>query len=225
MKDIFGLAIYSFFKGNKKDRLILRNEDGTRVVRDLRRYFSSFKSFPSYQKKALSHAKGRVLDIGCGAGKHALYLQNKGMDVTGIDVSKYCIKVCKAIGLQKAKVVNIWHRDVSIGKFDTLILFGHNLAIGGSISGIRKLLDYFKKITTKGGTILLDGADPSKYYKSKGLKMRWEYKKEEGDWFNPYFVLKKDLVKIVRGTGWKISKIFKDKKSSEYSAVLIKNYG
>ena len=31
--------------------------------------------------------RGRVLDIGCGAGRFALYLQGKGLDVTGIDLA------------------------------------------------------------------------------------------------------------------------------------------
>jgi cyclopropane fatty-acyl-phospholipid synthase-like methyltransferase len=39
------------------------------------------------EKKSMGYVKGRtVLDIGCGPGRHALYLQNeRGFDVLGID--------------------------------------------------------------------------------------------------------------------------------------------
>jgi 2-polyprenyl-3-methyl-5-hydroxy-6-metoxy-1,4-benzoquinol methylase len=70
-------------------------------------YFSEYKDWPPYEKEAMKHAKGRVLDIGCGAGRHALYLQKKGFDVLGIDNSSLAIKTCKLRGLRKAKIMSI----------------------------------------------------------------------------------------------------------------------
>lgn len=48
--------------------------------------FRDFKDMPKLEQKALQLVKGRVLDVGCGAGSHALYLQEKGFDVTAIDI-------------------------------------------------------------------------------------------------------------------------------------------
>jgi 2-polyprenyl-3-methyl-5-hydroxy-6-metoxy-1,4-benzoquinol methylase len=51
--------------------------------------------------------KGRVLDIGCGAGRHSLYLQNQGFQVLGIDNSPLAVKVAKLRGLKRVKVMSI----------------------------------------------------------------------------------------------------------------------
>jgi cyclopropane fatty-acyl-phospholipid synthase-like methyltransferase len=71
-------------------------------------YFEIYEEMPKLEKKALQLAKGKVLDVGCGAGSHSLYLQNVlNLDVTAIDISENAIKACELRGLKKAKVQNI----------------------------------------------------------------------------------------------------------------------
>ena len=41
------------------------------------RYFSSFASWSRREEQEVRLARGRVLDIGCGAGRFALYLQTR----------------------------------------------------------------------------------------------------------------------------------------------------
>jgi 2-polyprenyl-3-methyl-5-hydroxy-6-metoxy-1,4-benzoquinol methylase len=48
----------------------------------------------SVYEEAMQFVKGRVLDVGCGEGRHSLYLQEKWFDVLGIDISPLAIKVC-----------------------------------------------------------------------------------------------------------------------------------
>jgi SAM-dependent methyltransferase len=38
---------------------------------------------------------GRIADIACGKGRHAIYLNKKGFDVTGIDIAEASIKYAK----------------------------------------------------------------------------------------------------------------------------------
>jgi 2-polyprenyl-3-methyl-5-hydroxy-6-metoxy-1,4-benzoquinol methylase len=66
-------------------------------------YFLEYEDWPVFERKAIESVKGRVLDIGCGAGRHSLYLQKKGLNVLGIDSSPLAIKICKLIGVKKSE--------------------------------------------------------------------------------------------------------------------------
>lgn len=101
-EDATGQAIWAFFNGKYSFEVVER-EDGFIVGGTTEQYFSEYKNWLAHEKKAIKYAKGKILDIGCGAGKHALYLQNKGFDVIGIDVSPLALKVCKKRGLKKPK--------------------------------------------------------------------------------------------------------------------------
>ena len=57
-------------------------------------YFRDYKEWSPLERRVIRLVKGRILDIGCGAGRHCLYLQQKGFDVTGIDNSPGAVKVC-----------------------------------------------------------------------------------------------------------------------------------
>lgn len=59
---------------------------------------------------------GRALDLGCGTGTNAIYLAQKGFDVTGIDVSGRAISVArrKARSAQLADRVRLERGDVTL---------------------------------------------------------------------------------------------------------------
>ena len=99
-------------------------------------------------------AQRGVLDVGCGAGRHSLYLQGKGFDVTGIDISPLAIKVCRLRGLHKVKNMSI----AEVGKFgpnsfDTIIMMGNNFGLFGSRDGAKSLLKRSLNITAIQGLI------------------------------------------------------------------------
>src|SRR5687768_4463205 len=70
-------------------------------------YFSEYDSWSDAERDLLGLADGPVLDIGCGAGRHSLYLQGKGLRVIGIDNSPGAIRVSKLRGLRNARVLAI----------------------------------------------------------------------------------------------------------------------
>ena len=80
---------------------IIERDDGYITAMSLKFYFSEYEDWPLVEKKALTFVKGRVLDIGCGVGRHILYLQRKNFKVLGIDNSPLSIKVCKLRGVKK----------------------------------------------------------------------------------------------------------------------------
>src|SRR5512136_502165 len=96
-KDLFGMAFMDHYKG-KRHPLVLERDDGYLDEQDVSQYFRGFEDFPECEKRALAHARGKVLDIGVGAGRVTLYLQSRGLDVVGIDISDNMLRICKDRG-------------------------------------------------------------------------------------------------------------------------------
>jgi SAM-dependent methyltransferase len=202
-------------------------------------YFNGYDDWAEHQKRAIEFAKGRVLDIGCGAGRHSIYLQSKGLDVTGIDSSPLAIKVCSLRGLKKTKVMSI--AEVSRFKpcsFDTILMLGNNFGLFGSFSNARLLLKKLYKITSPNALIVAESNDPYKtenpfhirYQKanrrrgrmSGQMRIRIRYMKYVGKWFDYLIVSREEMKGILRGTGWKVKK-FIDSRSSPYVAIIQRN--
>jgi len=54
----------------------------------------------------------KAIDLGCGAGNHAVYLASRGFDVTGIDISPTSIKIAKENAEKKSVKCNFFVADV-----------------------------------------------------------------------------------------------------------------
>jgi len=98
MMDIFGKALMAFYEGDPTPCNIQRDDGYTRV-HDLALYFRVYEDWPDYEKSALEYVRGRVLDIGCGAGRHALYLQEKNFEVVAVDASPLAVEVARLRGV------------------------------------------------------------------------------------------------------------------------------
>ncbi len=118
-RDATGHAVHDAFNG-KCGFEVVEREDGYIVAGATAQYFEKYKNWLSHEKKAIKYAKGKILDIGCGAGKHSLYLQSKHFDVLGIDISPLLIEVCKNQGLKKAKILSVENLDQLTQRFDTI---------------------------------------------------------------------------------------------------------
>src|SRR5882762_11027777 len=108
-------------------------------------YFRDYKQWSPPERQAIKAAKGRILDIGCGAGRHSLYLQQKDFDVTGMDNSPGAVKVCKLRGLTKAFVRPITEIDkFKSNSFDTILMLGNNFGLFGSEKGAKRLKKLYR---------------------------------------------------------------------------------
>src|SRR2546426_6190891 len=93
-QDAQGHLMDAFF--NREDVCeIIQRDDGFIEASPVSTYFREYRQWPRIERDAMSYVRGRVLDIGCGAGRHSLYLQKKRLDVLGVDVSPLALKVSK----------------------------------------------------------------------------------------------------------------------------------
>lgn len=155
--DIFGKAVLDYQNGAYTSDITtfssLEEEDSM----PLPYLFRSYADMPLLEQKALELCKGTVLDIGCGAGSHSLYLQEKKYNVTALDVSPGAIEVCKKRGIKNTVCNNLY--DFKNVRFDTLLLLMNGIGIVGKLTNLNRFFTHLKSLLKPNGQILLDSSD------------------------------------------------------------------
>jgi SAM-dependent methyltransferase len=185
-------------------------------------YFSDFRHWDADERKAIAYCRGRILDIGCGAGRHSLYLQQKGFEVHSFDVSPLAIKTCKLRGIRHARVLTIDRVTGARRTFDTILMLGNNFGLFGGYRKAKQLLAKFHSLTNPTTQIIAECLDPydttnphhlsyHRRNKAKGrmagqLRIRVRYKDFGTPWFDYLFVSQNEMRNILKGTGWQVRK-------------------
>lgn len=158
MKDLFGKAILDYQTNNSPENLITETSISEEDEMSVAYLFRNYEEMPAMEQKALQLAKGRVLDAGCGAGSHSLYLQNeKQLDVTAIDISENSIEACKLRGVTNTIVTDIM--AIENETFDTILLLMNGAGMCGRLQKISGFLQKLKTLLNPGGQVLLDSSD------------------------------------------------------------------
>ena len=164
MKDLFGNALIDYQNGNYTEDLKTSTSISDEDVLPLPYLFRGFKDMPKLEQSALKLCKGSVLDVGCGAGSHSLYLQEKGIKVKAIDISKGAIEVSKKRGVLKAAILNILDETET---FDTILLLMNGTGIFEELSQVSKYLRHLKSLLKPKGQILIDSSDIKYMYEDE----------------------------------------------------------
>jgi len=240
-QDAFGHEMYDYLKSDREKETIFeigeRDDGYIDVSAVTKAYFNEYKRWPLYEKKAMRYARGRVLDIGSGAGRHLLYLQGKGLEVMGIDNSPLAIEVCRLRGIKNAEVVSINQISSKLGIFDTVLMMGNNFGLFGSFEGARRLLKKISRITSENGRIIAVSNDvyntenPAhlSYHqlnRKRGrmagqIRLKIRYKQYASPWFDYLMVSKEEMENILDGTDWRVNR-FIDSEGSVYIAIIDK---
>lgn len=163
-----GAAIRDYFRQGKSAQLKVLSslfDDDEMPVPHL---FRSYHEMPPLEQRALSEARGKVLDVGAGAGCHALALQERGLDVTAVDISPLSCETMKERGVANVECVNIFNQRFQ-ERFDTLLLLMNGTGIAGKLSRLPQLLSRLKQLMNPGAQILIDSSD-----------LRYVYEDEDG---------------------------------------------
>jgi SAM-dependent methyltransferase len=158
MKDLFGKAILDYQTNNSPEDLITQTTISEEDEMSVAYLFRSHKEMPTMEQKALELAKGKVLDVGCGAGSHSLYLQNElSLEVTAIDISSNAIQACSLRGIKDARVQDVMKLENET--YDTILLLMNGAGMCGRLKNIPIFLLKLKSLLNPGGQILLDSSD------------------------------------------------------------------
>jgi SAM-dependent methyltransferase len=143
--DAFGLALLDWARGGTIPETVERDDGFTTTGAGPDVYLSEFKGWPAAERQSIRHVRGRVIDVGCGAGRVALNLQQRGIDVVGLDASRLAVKAARIRGVKDVWCMSIDTLSRRIGSFDTIVLFGNNFGIFGTPDRARQLLTEWAK--------------------------------------------------------------------------------
>ena len=238
-QDAYGHLLLDHHNG-KENFEIVEREDGFITTSQFGpvNYFAEYDNWAEHQKSAIQHATGRVLDIGCGAGRHALYLQEQGHDTLGTDNSPLAIETCQRRGLKNAVVTSITQLNSKIGTFDTILMMGHNFGLVGNYKRAKWLLRRFAAMTTDTAKIIAETMDPyqttepghlayHQFNRDRGrmsgqIRLRIRYRHRATPWFDYLFVSKAELEDILDGTPWQVERYIAAANTPTYITIITK---
>jgi SAM-dependent methyltransferase len=232
-EDAFGHLLTDLHAGRRVVEVVER-DDGCIFTGDPGYYLAPFRAWWPQERRAMRFVRGRVLDLGCGAGRVGLHLRSRGHEVVGIDVSPLAVEVARMRGLSDARPGTLDTAVQAGERFDTILLLGNNLGVLAGERQGRHLLRRLARVATDSGRILAGSYDPydsaselARSYHARNRargrmggveRLRVRYRQYATPWYDVLFASREEVSHLVKGTGW-VASHFVDE-GAGYVAVL-----
>jgi SAM-dependent methyltransferase len=237
-EDAFGRTVLDHLEGRRAHEVIERSDGFIDVSAGPKAYFEPFRRWIPVERRAMRHVRGRVLDVGLGAGRVALHLQERGHEVVGIDISPLAVDVARRRGVKDARVLAFKDVGPKLGVFDTVVVMCNNFGLFGSALGARRLLRRLARITGEDARIVAgsrnpygtDNADHLAFQAnnreqgrmSGQLRLRTRHGLYVGRWFDYLLVSPEEMDSLAKSGGWQVERLIEDDEDDYYVGVLRK---
>jgi predicted TPR repeat methyltransferase len=223
--DVFGRALTDQLLHAEAETLWLHNSYDEPEEMPLDIFFRTPEEMPEMELIALDLCRGKILDIGAGAGSHALLLQKQNKDVTAMDISPAAVKIMEERGVKKTLLADI--NQYSSERYDTLLMLMNGIGLTGSLEGFKSFLKHAESLLTEKGQLIFDTSDiaylyedidrPLHYYGQ--VSYQYEYKGQKSDWFDWLYLDQHTLLSTAAACGWNCEIVFEDEQD-QYLARL-----
>jgi SAM-dependent methyltransferase len=229
--DAFGEMVWDAFRDDLTERPRYRRDDGEVTEAHLDAYFTDPEDWSDRLQDLLARLDGSVLDVGCGPGKHARYLQAQDRDVLAIDRSPGAIAVAREWGVDHAAVMDM--RDAAVlDTFENAIVLGKQIAVGDDPDDLRATFAALADAVASGGRLIADFDAPERrgdgYLDDHTLvdgiayrRFRVEYDDLVGPWVDALMIEYDTLEGIIEETPWTVvDTLGRDAEGSDYAVVF-----
>lgn len=166
--DPLGHALLAYHHGHLSATLAVHSSVSDEEVLPASYFFRSLWEMPEMERTALEECRGRVLDLGAGAGCHALELQQRGFAVKAVDISSGAVQVMQERGVQEVARHDIFDAELTQGdKFDTILMLMNGIGLTGTLSGLERFLRHAHQLLAPSGQILATSSDISYLYEDE----------------------------------------------------------
>lgn len=234
MADAFGRMVEAFHRGRLAEHPIYRRDDGRVDEAHLEGYFAEYDDWSELDRRMVERVSGTVLDVGCGAGRTALWTQDRGRPTLGIDRSPGAIRVARDRGLDRAAVADMTDLGLRTG-FDTVLVIGKQLTLGRSRADFRRTLEELARVTNPGGRLIADLNDPTHpdarvdpgYLEERTVEPGLTYRRfrvEYDDYVGPWIDLLMASERVLEAfeTPWTVESTLRSQ-GDAYAVVLVRD--
>lgn len=211
-------ALVDHHRTGRPRRVAATRADGVSFEIETGEYFTLEGELAELDAIALDRCRGRVLDVGAGAGRHALALQARGLEVVAIDVSPLCVALCRERGVADARLFDVMRLDGAepLGVFDTLLFGMQTIGVAGGIVPLARLLERLRGCLAPGGQLLVDSSDLFEAWDgddadrsaSRGeIVLSTRYRGWRGAPFPWLYLAEEDLTRIARKAGYSVERL------------------
>jgi SAM-dependent methyltransferase len=214
---------------------IVERDDGLISAAAADRYFAQPSDWAPFERRVLDMAAGRVLDVGCGAGRFALALQERDLPVTALDVSPGAVAVSRQRGVRDVVLASAADHAASLSRYDTFLLMGENLGLLDSPQRAPRFLAELAAIARPGARIIGHGANPHETddpvqvrYRQRNTELgrmagqmaiRVRYCDLASPWFGYLLCAPAELASLLACTSWELTEVH-DVDEVNYLAIL-----
>jgi SAM-dependent methyltransferase len=233
--DAFGLSLQAYLDGKPAMELAER-DDGFLAANPPTVYFATPADWSALERAMLDRLDGPTLDIGAGAGRFALAIQERGVPVTALDTSPGAVRVCSARGVRATVCASVQrHARDAQGAYRRFVLAGNNLGLLASAEAAPGFLSALAAMGTPDATVVAQGTDPygtddpvhlayHERNRRQGrmagqLRLRLRHRNLTTDWFDYLLLSPDELTELLRDTDWTLSEV-DDSGPPAYVAVL-----
>jgi SAM-dependent methyltransferase len=215
-------ALMAFHEGDRDAFLTVHTDGGEAETMSAAVFFREEAELRGPDREALALARGRVLDVGAGAGSLTLLLQDGGFSVTAVEIVPEAVRIMRERGVRDVRRCRLDEMEPS-RSFDTILLLMNGTALAGSLRAFPDLLRTLEGLLAPGGQVLLDSTDLRPVPSESGpgessmasdpqgtegypgeLQYQLEFRGEKGAPFPQLFLDPHTLESMARPRGWRV---------------------